>query len=255
MNVICSICHDNVRVPVRFTCFPCKNEPGRPSCNSITRICLHCAREYLQLNKKRSDRISSRKCITCPATVRCSNLQAITSYEKDFFMMAHDPHNQYSCFHDKQGCDFQGTQNQLDHHLQTECRFRIISCRLCKLYYQALQEEHHLSSCPERFCCFHCEEFVPYQEERQHYLGHDLKKCPYCYQWVSCLTFEDHCTTCPECPRECSYCHKRLPKRQLYEHLVGHIDLFQKIIVQNNQTNNELLGIIPMLLEECRKYS
>jgi hypothetical protein len=69
------------------------------------------------------------------------------------------------------------------------------------------------------------------------------------------LTFEDHCTTCPECPRECSYCHKRLPKRQLYEHLVGHIDLFQKIIIQNNHTNNELLGIIPMLLEECRKYS
>lgn len=241
---------------MRFTCFPCNNEPGRPSCNSITRVCLVCAREYLQLNKKRSERVHTRKCITCPATVRCANLQAITSYEKDFFMMSHDYKEDYPCFYDKQGCSFQGTQNKLDHHIQSECIFRTISCRLCKVYYQAHLEEDHIISCRERFCCFHCEEFIPLREEREHYLSHDLQKCHYCHQWISCSTFEQHCRNCPECPRACIYCHNQnIPKRQMYEHLVNHMNLFQKIIIQNNNTNNELLRMIPVLLDECKKYS
>lgn len=253
MNVICSICQDNARVPVRFTCFPCRSEIG-PSCNSISRVCLMCAREYLQLNKKRSERILYRKCITCPVTVQCSKLKAIHSYEKDYFIMSHDQRKDYPCFHDRQGCIFKGTQNELDHHIQTECSFRIISCRLCKSYYQAQEEQQHVYSCPQRFCCFHCEEFIPLYEEKEHYLSHDLKKCIYCHRWIATSLLEQHIIQCPECPRECIYCNKRVQKQQMYNHIAGHLDLFQKIIIQNNNTNNELLSRIPLLLEECKKY-
>lgn len=252
MNIQCCICHDHVRVPVRFTCFPCKTQPGKPSCNSITRVCLLCAREYLQLNKKRSDRTTHRKCLTCPAQVRCSTLCAINSYEKDFLMMTHDKREDYKCFHDD--CSFKGTQNGLDHHIQTECPYRIISCQYCKLYYQAMEETTHITTCPEYSCCFYCKKYIPKQEERRHYKEHNLQNCRYCYKWVHNDVYIQHKNTCPEKPYECVYCHKNFQRKHIYDHLVEHVDLFSKIISQNNHTNNELLRMIPVLLHECKKY-
>lgn len=253
MNIQCCICHESVRVPVRFTCFPCKTPPGKPSCNSITRVCLACAREYLQLNKKRSERTTYRKCLTCPATVRCSNLCAMNSYEKDFLMMSYDQRDDYQCFYDQ--CPFRGTQNDLDHHTQSECPFRIVSCRLCKSYYQAKDEVNHIPACPERFCCFSCQNYVPFQEQKEHYMGHNLKQCRYCSQWVQCDVFSQHNSVCPDRPHDCLYCHKSLQRQKMYDHLVGHVDFFYKIIMQNNNTNNDLLQMIPVLLQECKKYT
>ena len=126
-----------------------------------------CAREYLQLNKKRNDRVFSRKCLTCPAMVRCTQLSAVNSYEKDFFMMSHDRKEDYHCFHESEGCHFQGTQNKLDHHIQSKCMYRTISCRYCQLYYQAHEDTNHVPECPHRFQCFTCLEYVPIQEEKE----------------------------------------------------------------------------------------
>lgn len=224
MNVQCCICHENVRVPVRFVCFPCKNEPGQPSCNSITRVCLACAREYLQLNKKRNDRVYSRKCLTCPVMVRCSQLSADNSYEKDFFMMSHDGKEDYHCFHENEGCHFQGTQNQLDHHIQSECPYRTISCRYCRMYYQAHEEMAHITECPQRFQCFSCSEFIPIQEEKDHFLKqHHQRQCLYCRRYISIHNYEQHACECPERPQKCVHCQEIIAKQAMYDHLVDHV--------------------------------
>lgn len=255
MNVQCCICHENVRVPVRFTCFPCKNEPNHPSCNSITRVCLICAREYLQLNKKRSERIFYRKCLTCPAIVKCSTLSALNSYEKDYFMMSHDSKDDYHCFYEHEGCCFVGAQNNLDHHIQTECSFRVISCRYCRVYYQAKNEETHILKCKERFQCLYCFEHVPLQEEKEHFLEcHQQKKCPYCCRYTSSASFDQHLVDCPERPRECPSCHEKVSKYQMYDHLVEHILSYEKSIRNYTNSINILSTQISLLIRECKKY-
>lgn len=251
-DIQCCICHENVRIPVRFICFPCETLPGQPSCNSITRVCLLCAREYLQLNKKRSGRITYRKCLTCPATVRCASLSAVSSYEKDFFIMSRDPKEDYSCFYDL--CSFRGTHTCLAHHIQTDCPFRTISCRLCKTYFQAMDEDKHIQSCPERFCCFCCHQYIPIHEEMDHYLEHDLKRCNHCHQWISKPLLLQHNDVCPECPCACVYCNKNIPRIQMHNHLIEHVNVFIKTIMQNNAYNNEFLRLIPFLLQESKKY-
>lgn len=253
MNIQCYICHEAVRVPVRFTCFPCENKPGQSTCNSIMRVCLMCAREYLQLNKRRSERVVFRKCLTCPAKVRCADLSAINSYEKDFLIMSYDGKIDYPCFHI--GCDFKGTQNELDSHIQKECKFRIISCRFCHIYYRAIDETEHVFSCAERFGCEFCEKRLAFCEKSEHYsLEHSLYECRYCYLWVDMNTVHHHSEICPERPRECVYCKEQVTRQQMYDHLTHHIELFQTTIYQNNRSIDQMLRILPTLLTECKKY-
>lgn len=255
MNIECYICHEDIRVPVRFTCFPCKNEPGQPSCNSITRVCLLCAREYLQLNKKRSERTFSRKCLTCPATVRCSELCAINSYEKDFFMMSHDPKNNYPCFYETDGCDFQGSQNNLDHHIQSECRFRIISCRYCWAYYPATNEKTHVSQCPNYFQCLYCAEHVPVSEEKEHFLKiHKQRQCAYCQRYIGSHEYDKHACECPERPHECVSCHLPIPRRRMYDHLIEDIVSCEQTIRHHTNAISVLSDKMSRILKESQKY-
>lgn len=252
MNIQCSICHESVRVPVRLTCFPCDVKPGQPSCNSITRVCLCCAREYLQLNKKRGDRIAIRKCLTCPATVQCAHLSSYNSYEKDFLIMSLDTRDDYQCPHE---CSFQGTQNNLNHHLHSECPRRIVFCKLCRAVYPAEDENAHAAVCPERFCCVKCNEHIPIYEQKAHYQDmHDMQKCRFCHELVESNGFSAHYEACPERPRDCPQCGRPVARCQLYDHMVAHIEGFQKIITQNNKTNTELLQSITLLLSECQKH-
>lgn len=252
MNVQCFICHDAVRVPVRLTCFPCESKPGQPKCNSITRVCLLCAREYLQLNKRRGERVSTRKCLTCPAIAHCANLSSINSYEKDFFIMSLDTRDDYPCFHD---CPFRGTQNDLDNHIHAECPHRSVFCKLCRAVYIAKDENAHIASCPERFCCAHCHEHVPTYDQKAHYQErHNMQKCSYCNELVESSHFSAHYEVCPERPRDCPQCYKPVPRCQLCDHMIAHIDSFQRVIAQNNKTNTDLLHAITLLLAECKKY-
>lgn len=255
MNVQCCICHENVRVPVRFICFQCKNEPGHPSCNSITRICLLCAREYLELDKKRTERIFYRKCLTCPALVKCSTLSALNSYEKDFFIMSRDSKEDYPCFYDQDGCRFIGTQNELDQHIQHECLLRVISCRYCRTYYQAKDEDDHVLQCKERFHCSFCLEYIPLEKEKDHFLEfHQQQKCPYCCRYRPSVSFDRHLVECPERPRECLCCHEKIIKHQMHDHLLEHIISYEKTIRNYTNSITILSTQISILAKECKKY-
>lgn len=253
MNVVCCICQEDVRVPVRFLCFPCKNEPGQPSCNSITRVCLACAHVYLQLDKKPSHRVYSRKCLTCPAMVWCSTLTPDHSYEKDFFLMSHDTRSNYACFHEKDGCGFRGTQNQLDHHLHTECAFRSIVCAYCQATYQA--KEDHVPSCPQHFQCGACSEHVPLQDKRDHFLKkHNQRQCAYCKCYTPLPTFDNHVAECPERPQECAHCHKTVDRQSLYDHLVSHIHSCENDIQHYANIIRTRSTHISQIVQELQKY-
>lgn len=255
MNIVCCICHEAVRVPVRFICFPCQRPPNQPSCNSITRVCLMCAREYLQLNKPRSQRTHSRKCLTCPATVRCSHLNAFLAYEKDYLFMSFDTHSHYSCFYRHQGCEFQGTQNELDHHLQSDCLYRIISCSHCKMYYEARNTTHHLTECPQLFCCHLCGVYLSIKNKDEHLVTiHSLRRCPYCQEWIHLSNFPQHLQTCPERPCECVQCHQMIERKEMYNHLVNHVQCNQREIEQSQQHISHLLSLSPLLWSESLKF-
>jgi len=205
----CAICFEVCKVPVRFRCFPCKSSPGRPACHSLTRVCLLCARLYLELNKPRRQRSYSKRCLTCTATVRPSMLNAQQAYEKDFFIIQHDPFDKYTCAYDNDGCtSFQGTQEQLEQHLRDDCPFRTISCSHCKLYFVANQQTQHDQLCIGRRECEQCQLRIPITEMEQHRQQvHAIARCSQCLLNVPSteLVFheEQHCAyravSCPVC--------------------------------------------------------
>lgn len=255
MDIQCYICHENVRIPVRFICFHCKQVPNQPSCNSMTRVCLSCAREYLQLNKRRSERITTRKCLTCPARVRCADLCASNAYEKDYILMKYDERTDYKCFHEHDGCTFKGTQNQLNYHTQN-CPYRIISCRLCKMYFPANTEQDHNRSCQQRRQCSQCGDFIAYTEMISHYdVVHQFKPCHYCNHFIHTDQYNDHHKICPYVPHECIYCKDLVQKCQMTQHLYFHIIARQHDINNYNQLINNAVQDVQKLLNECQKYN
>ena len=167
-KIQCLICHDDVRVPVFFTCFPCPRVRGKPGCHSTRRVCLLCARAYLDLNKPISQRRACVKCILCSTKAYPKKIhKAEDAYEKDFMYMSIDKRADYECFHANQGCRFQGTQNELDRHIQTQCVYRMTSCR-CGVLYRVVDGPSHFVACPY---------FTP---------------CPLCEQTVSNGVFDEH---------------------------------------------------------------
>lgn len=156
MEVECSICKDHVRVPVRFRCFPCSNKQnGTSSCNSVLRVCMTCARDYLQLNEPRNNRDRWKKCLVCDCETTPVTLNAQMAYEKDFLLMSLDPRKDLDCPYDD--CDFQGGQNELDRHLRDDCHHRLKYCHDCRRFYVFQNYEKHMIFCKGWQICGLCE--------------------------------------------------------------------------------------------------
>lgn len=60
MSSTCPICLLDVRVPVELICFPCskpkKTNHNHIHCHSVTRVCMTCARTYLERNKEKCNK-------------------------------------------------------------------------------------------------------------------------------------------------------------------------------------------------------
>lgn len=217
----CAICFETAKVPVRLICFPCKTTPGRPSCHSLTRVCLLCARRYLELDKPRNQRAYTKRCLTCTSTVRPSTLNASKAYEKEFLLMRFDGEkgNEYECSYVPDGCTYRGTQLQLDVHMGTECLFRTMSCEFCKTYFVAHQQEQHLHQCTYCTTCKECGKRVGITKVEQHLKEvHQLVPCEDCHQYVKETDMERHrnelceyrSLLCMLCMTSVPFCHWKL---------------------------------------------
>lgn len=223
MEVICSICHENVRVPVRFTCFSCKDQEGR-SCNSVLRVCLFCAIGYLDLYTEQTLRAYERKCILCSQVCSPRSMNPHRAFEKDYLWMNLDP-NVYSCFYSTEGCSFQGTQNELDRHLTKECEFRYEYCEDCFQPFPVKQQEFHRSNCLARTKCPSCSDFILLTDLHSHLITeHDMMYCIDCKDLIPIGSLDDHQLSCP-CKRiKCRHCQRKIEQKRYWLHLRRHFD-------------------------------
>lgn len=256
MEVLCSICHEDVRVPVRLTCFPCQSQPGKPTCNSILRVCLFCAREYLDLNTEQNLRAYERKCLLCPAICSPRSLNAQRAFEKDFLWMNLDS-KRYPCFNSNNGCSFEGNQIDLDRHLQYDCDFRIEFCPDCLQPYPFRQKDLHLASCSARTKCPICPDYVLLMEIHSHLITeHSLLYCKDCKDLVRICEVDNHKRICPCRKIQCSVCCKKIDCKRYWNHLRQHFEDIVKdinILSREIQKKNDLLNDLMVELLEIEK--
>ncbi len=82
-NYTCIICTNNLRCPVKLKIF---NSTDDHQCWNKNRLCLRCARKYLQMNDKKSKKTGiCKKCPFCMAEETTRNikfLHAKITYKK-----------------------------------------------------------------------------------------------------------------------------------------------------------------------------
>lgn len=207
MSSTCPICMLDVKVPVEFTCFPCcdpRKVQGK-HCHSVTRVCLPCARKYLELNKNRQDRVFVRKCLFCSSTVNPQSLNASKAYRKDYRMMAMDPRTDYKC---PQCGVLVGDQNDMERHLQSECPQRTTLCKACHSMYVVNDEVAHKEMCLGMMSCPLCE----WRDDKVAFAlhlsdAHNSQYCYSCHTAVPSTNWERHVRRqCPNRFIHCKYC-------------------------------------------------
>lgn len=234
----CLICHDDVRVPVSFKqkCFPCPVQRGKPGCHSTLRVCLLCARQYLELNKPFRQRKASLKCLLCPTVGNPQKLKgANDAYIKDYMYMSIDLRSDYACFHSTSGCAFKGTQNELDRHIQNECQYRMTTCQ-CNALYRVVDAQEHFASCAFYHKCPVCATYVLWDGYHAHLSSaHQLVACRHvgCDKLMSLAAQESHMAReCPYRSLRCDLCSNLKRVCDYKDHLVAHIQQHQMRMVQ-----------------------
>lgn len=218
--ITCAICFEAVRIPVKLICFHCAAEHGKPKCNSIQRLCITCAREFLELNKPRNERRYAVKCLTCPAICYPSQLNAASAYEKDFLLMSIDERDDYECIHGS--CGFRGTQMDLNRHLMEECPRRHVFCLACRKSFRDDDQEHK-SRCELYTGCFFCRGFVKKDMLEAHlHESHLIKTCKHCKKHVP--LHSEHEETCTERKVSCPHCFGIMKMVEFEEHKMQEID-------------------------------
>jgi len=218
----CPVCQGNVVLPVHFTCFPCKSSCGESYC-----VCLKCARQYLQMDNKgkRDYRALQRKCLYCPAVTRlCAVMDESTCLRKNRIYMQLDT-AVYPCLSD--GCDFCGTQCELERHLEKDCRYRPFRC-LCGVTFQAKDASSHFKTCSHYKKCVVCNEYLPYDDLPSHQrLQHGLVSCGYvgCSEILSLDRVATHMAS--ECRHRlvpCVVCQQKRTADTLQCHMERHVE-------------------------------
>lgn len=234
---VCEICFHICKLPVKLTCFPCYR-PSKLHCHSIKRFCYTCARTFLEMDRPRLERSTAKKCTYCDSTVDLQMLRANECFEKDFFIMSLDT-TQHSCVH--AGCEFKGTQNDLNRHLGT-CEFIPRRCRGCGLFMLDKEMEAHTSNCSGRQQCPECRLYILETQFHRHLLQeHSVKQCEYCDVIVAENDLEEHLQfDCSYEPIECDFCTAVYSSGDEVQHLCDHLNEFQSKEVQLLYQSHEL---------------
>lgn len=224
VQVQCCLCLDEVRVPVKIKAFRCPKAPGKPSCHDVNRVCLICARNYLHLNTFPAiSRPDAKKCLFCPTTIDLRYLNAQKAYEKDFMLMSLMPRKDYPCFHSELGCVFTGSQNELDRHMQSECKYRMTKCE-CGVFHKVIDGPQHYQQCQFYEKCSFCLEWINTSDIDAHLTNHKAARCCYCVKIFPDAVLVGHKERCPDKPMNCELCHKFIFKKQMGDHLMSHVN-------------------------------
>lgn len=214
----CPICQTSVVVPVHFTCFSC-------ACGEDYCVCLQCARNYLQLNRDRDEWAPQRKCLLCPATTYLSPMDESKCLRKNRIYMRMDA-NVYPCFHGDLGCEFRGTQRELDRHVDHECVYRTLRCP-CGACHTAHDAQKHYIKCSHHKKCPMCETYVHLDASAKHLQDeHGLVACVHvgCPEIVATDALEEHLGfSCRHRLVSCAVCHQKKTVVTLSQHMSQHL--------------------------------
>jgi hypothetical protein len=222
-DVECSICLQQLRVPVKIKAFNCPRTRGKPSCNDLKRLCLCCARKYLYLNIPVRSRPTSAKCLFCPTTCDPRDLNADLAYEKDYMLMSLMTRKDYPCFHSELGCSFTGGQHEVDHHITNVCEYRTTRCQ-CGTFHTVINTPDHYQNCRYYRQCPCCKDWKHVDVIFRHIeTDHHSKFCMYCHKIHPLRTIAAHQQTCTMRPVSCEICHNHVMYSRMGEHLMSHV--------------------------------
>jgi len=222
----CTICLDEVFIPVEMTAFQCSTVRER-NCYSFKRLCQECAVRYLELDRPPSRRATHKKCLFCDSNINPCELvvsprgsRCMEGYKKDYLFMSMDPRI-LTCRY----ChEFTGSHLEMEKHVERECRKRRVDCycglRGCKMDIES--EEHR------RVCCFYreclvCHEFVIVHDQEMHLAKeHQMILCEQCQKPTSLSLDEHKRNECAMRTIECRHCYKSLLANAYLDHLTEH---------------------------------
>lgn len=136
----CRICYEPCNIPVRckFSC--CLETDILKACNYV--CCLRCIREYFELNKFKSHRSNTAKCLVGEGRLFKNRLNANTSYQIDIGLMC--ILNEYINIIECSCGKIVKTQHDLLRHYRMECSKSTISCKyFSSCHYVGLRATMH----------------------------------------------------------------------------------------------------------------
>ena len=142
MNHVCPICHTTINIPVSMTpeiwCTECGDTSNRIAC-------LHCVREWLELNKKPEDR-QYRKHLICPKTINTPVMNAKKSYKIEEGLI--DLLDKYHPTEMECKCGFKGTRREVrGHSINATCPKSTWKCPACEYRGNPSSYILHTQSC------------------------------------------------------------------------------------------------------------
>lgn len=257
-------------MPVQFSrqCFACPSskENGGRCCQDMIRVCLMCARRYLELNVPRMQRDVSRKCLMCDTRAELSTLNDEVAYHKDFLLMSLDTRADYPCFWSEDGCGFLGNQTQLERHIREDCDFRSIRCpgrsrmgacrKNCVAHKLA---EHILMNCEFHADCPICKDRISINSLETHLeVAHDAIECVHCKMTILPKSDLNHHMEkmCPNKPLDCSICGDHGISRVVFgEHIHHHIVGCSQVMTQCTAQIRQVAQTIDDAIKLIRQLS
>lgn len=223
----CPICHEIIEIPTTpIKIFPCML-PTKDGQSHKWSACLHCLREYLQLNKSREERTETRRCLYCDARVQLHELRGAS----DIYEIDHERMRQLTILAKNAGhkfvckCGFSTSdQHELWHHRRDEagdkrCPLAYVQCGWMGCYARVLYQDlkAHMRTCPCGPKCLKCgfDKFETVDEWTNH-----GKSCP------------KRVITCPCMPNSCIGC----SFDELDPHLRHHIEVFELRIKDHEES-------------------
>lgn len=231
----CRICLGGCVLPVMLTCFPCSiPRPNTgPGCHSLLRVCMRCARRYLQLDRAPHHREARKRCLLCRSRVDLPSLASDGSdvYIKDYLLMSLDPGISHPCPYAP--CTFRGSQMEIDAHLRSDCGHRPTLCDGCGAHVPLCERDLHIrTACPGYTACEICEASILRTAWMAHRSqAHGQAPCAQCglpitvdphknniQEDIDTVMMRHWQTECPFRPVQCRYCGETLWACHLESH-------------------------------------
>lgn len=260
-SIECKICFLSPPLfPVWFTCFPCRKDITHPNCNSLSRVCMECARKYLESDLKKTQRTNRKRCLHCQAY---TNPKLLTinnpGYEKDYLLMKIDTVVK-KCVFAEDGCEFMGTQMILLEHVHQICTYRKVSCEGCNSVFRMEELENHKKDCIEYgICPLNCGYILKKKLESHLEAVHQSKACEKCFEVTLIEEFENHqIEHCMHRDIQCSFCDGSYVFSEYAEHYEADIAMllekkrnyWTKIrkLYEDMESNNRKISMIESIM-------